>query len=88
MAWTIEYTETALRWLRKADQSIAKRILDFMDERIAKANDPRILGKALTGELRGLWRYRVGDFRLICKIQDKKVSVLVLEIGHRREIYR
>jgi len=88
LAWTIEYTETALRWLRKADQSIAKRILDFMDERIAKANDPRILGKALTGELRGLWRYRVGDFRLICKIQDKKVSVLVLEIGHRREIYR
>lgn len=88
MAWTIEYTETALRWLRKTDRQVARRILDFMDERIAKADDPRSMGKALSGEFGGLWRYRVGDHRLICDIQDGRLCVLVVEIGNRREVYR
>ena len=89
MAWTIEYTESALRQLRKLDKQIARRIFDFMDERISGEHHPRDTGKALTGNLLGaFWRYRVGDFRIICNIQDAKLCVLVVQIGNRREVYR
>jgi mRNA interferase RelE/StbE len=89
LAWTIDYTETARKSLRKLDKQTARRILDYMDERVATANDPRASGKALTGPVFGTyWRYRVGDYRIICDIQDKVVRVLVLEIGNRREVYR
>lgn len=89
MAWTIEYTDTAKKQLRKLDKQIARRILDFMDQRIAGGRSPRDTGKALTGNLLGeLWRYRVGDFRIICDIQDDKLCVLVVQIGNRREVYR
>ena len=89
MAWTISYTDTARKQLRKLDKQTARRILDYMDERIAGAQNPRDTGKALTGPLLGtFWRYRVGDTRIICEIQDGKLCVLVIEIGHRREVYR
>ena len=88
MAWTIDYTETAKGQLHKLDKQMARRIVDFMDERIAPAQNPRNTGKALTGPLGGLWRYRVGDCRVICDLQDVALRVLVLHIGHRREIYR
>ena len=89
MAWTTEYTETARKQLRKLDKQIARRILDFMDERISGERNPRDTGKALTGNLLGaFWRYRVGDFRIICDIQDERLCVLVVQIGNRREIYR
>ena len=89
MAWTIEYTETARKQLRKLDKQIARRILDFMDERISGERNPRDTGKALTGNLLGaFWRYRIGDFRIICDIQDAKLCVLVVQIGNRREVYR
>ena len=89
MVWTISYTDTARKQLRKLDKQTARRILDFMDERIAGAQNPRDTGKALTGPLLGsFWRYRVGDYRIICEIQDGKLCVLVIEIGHRREVYR
>lgn len=88
MAWKIEYTDSAERQLRKLDKQSARRILDYMDTRIARQTDPRTMGKALTGALGGLWRYRVGDCRVICEIQDKILRVLVLRIGNRREIYR
>jgi mRNA interferase RelE/StbE len=88
LAWTIEYAETAKKQLRKLDRVAARRILDFMDERIAPSDDPRELGKALKGDLGDLWRYRVGDFRIFCDIQDKVLTVLVLQIGNRREVYR
>lgn len=89
MAWTIEYTATARRQLKKLDRQVARRILDFMDERVATTDDPRSIGKALTGSQIGeYWRYRVGDFRILCSIQDGRLCVLVIEIGHRREIYR
>ena len=88
MDWTIEYTQTARKQLQKLDKSVARRILDFLDDRVAKQSDPRRLGKALSGPLGNLWRYRIGDYRLICDIDDKAVCVLVLRIGHRREIYR
>lgn len=88
MAWTIDYTETAKGQLRKLDKQIARRIVDFMDERVAGLQDPRSTGKALTGPLGGLWRYRVGDCRVICDIQDGALRVLVVQVGTRREIYR
>jgi len=89
LAWTTEYTETARKQLRKLDKQIARRILDFMDERISGERNPRDTGKALTGNLLGaFWRYRVGDFRIICDIQDAKLCVLVIQIGNRREVYR
>ena len=89
MVWTIDYTESATRQLRKLDKQTARRIIDFMDERIAPQEDPRNTGKALTGPMLGAyWRYRIGDYRIICDIQDDALRVLVIEIGNRREVYR
>ena len=88
MAWTIEYTETAIKQLRKLDKHVRRRILDVMDERIATLEQPRSTGKALTGPLGELWRYRIGDYRVVCDIQDEAICILVLEVGHRRDIYR
>ncbi len=88
MAWTVDYSETARRQLRKLDKAAARRILDFLDKRIAKLDDPRRLGKALSGPLGTFWSYRIGDYRAICEIRDQSVTVLVLRIGHRREVYR
>ncbi len=59
-----------------------------MEERVAAHDNPRDLGAALSGRLAGHWRYRVGDYRIICKIEDETITILVIEIGHRREIYR
>ena len=89
MAWTIEYVETARKQLRKLDRQIAKRILDFMDERVAVLDDPRTLGAALSGpQLGDFWKFRVGDYRIITDIQDKQIRILVLRVGNRREVYR
>jgi len=88
LAWTIDYTNTAKTQLRKLDKQAARRILDFMDERVAGRDDPRSTGKALTGPLGGLWRYRIGDFRVICDIQDDALRILVLQLGNRRDVYR
>jgi len=89
LAWAINYTESALRKLRKLDKSIALRVVDYMDHRIATLNDPRKLGKHLVGPKLGTyWRYRVGDIRVICNIQESEMCVLVIEIGYRREVYR
>ena len=89
MAWTIDYTETASKQLRKLDKQMGRRIVDFMDERIAGQENPRSTGKALTGPMLGaFWRYRVGDYRIICDIQDGALCVLVVEVANRREVYR
>jgi len=89
LAWTINYTESALRQLKKLDKSIALRVVDYMDERVATQDDPRSLGKNLVGpKLGAYWRYRVGDIRVICSIQDGEMRVLVIEVGNRREVYR
>ncbi|CAH1385779.1 type II toxin-antitoxin system RelE family toxin [Candidatus Nitrotoga sp. M5] len=88
MAWTIDYAETAKAQLSKLDKQTARRIVDFMDERVAGRENPRDSGKALTGSLGGFWRYRVGDCRVICDIQDGVLRVLVVQVGNRREIYR
>jgi len=74
--------------LSKLDRAVARRITDFLDFRLAQSEDPRRLGEALSGPLGQLWRYRVGDYRLLCELQDGRLTVLVVKIGHRREIYR
>ena len=87
MAWTIDYTASAKRELKKFDRPQAKRIIDYMNQRIAVLEDPRSTGKALTGPMGEYWRYRVGDHRVICEIQDKTLVVLVVRIGSRRDVY-
>lgn len=89
MFWNINYTDTAKKQLKKLDRQVALRIVDFMDERIAGLDDPRSTGKALTGLLLGsYWRYRVGEYRVICDIQDGALCVLVIEVGNRKEVYK
>ena len=87
MDWKLEYTDSALSQLRMLDKQVAKRILDYMDERVVTRANPRELGKALTGPLGELWRYRIGDFRVICQIEDNKLLVLVVRIGSRQSVY-
>jgi mRNA interferase RelE/StbE len=89
LAWTIEFEDDAKRQLAKIDKQAAKRIVAFLRERLALHENPRQLGAALKGNIRGAyWRYRVGDYRIVCDIQDQRLVVVVIEIGHRREIYR
>jgi mRNA interferase RelE/StbE len=88
LAWTIDYTDSAKQQLRKLDKQTARRIIDYMDERIAPLEDPRSTGRALSGPLGEFWRYRVGDCRVICHIQDGALRVLVVRIGKRSEVYR
>jgi mRNA interferase RelE/StbE len=89
MPWKIELSVEADRELRKLDPQHARRILKFLQERLANLDNPRSRGKALQGSRLGeFWRYRVGSFRLICKIEDDRLLVLVLRIGDRKEIYR
>ncbi|CUX31280.1 conserved hypothetical protein [Agrobacterium deltaense Zutra 3/1] len=89
MTWRIEFQRAAVKQLGKLTKSDANRIVSFLADRIAEDDNPRRTGAALQGsELGNFWRYRVGDYRVICDIQDHKLVVLVVEIGHRREIYR
>ena len=88
MAWRVEFDHRAKRELDKLDRPARERITRFLRERIAISEDPRRIGEALRGEKATLWKYRIGDYRLICDIQDNRVTVLVLAVGHRREIYR
>ncbi|MFY8183335.1 MAG: type II toxin-antitoxin system RelE family toxin [Polynucleobacter sp.] len=89
MVWIIKYTESSSKQLKKLDKQTALRVLDYMDERVAVLSDPRSLGKNLKGPKMGeYWRYRVGDVRVICNILDGQMTVLVIEIGNRREVYR
>jgi mRNA interferase RelE/StbE len=89
LAWQIEYEAGALKDLKKLDRPVAKRIISFLRDRIAPLVDPRSIGKALQGSKLGeFWCYRVGDYRIICEIQDHELVILAVSIGHRREIYR
>ncbi|PYU40929.1 MAG: type II toxin-antitoxin system mRNA interferase toxin, RelE/StbE family [Acidobacteria bacterium] len=89
MAYSVELTAEVDRELGKLDPQHSKRILKFLYERVAKLDDPRSIGQALHGSRLGeFWKYRVGDYRLICKIEDDRLVVLLLRIGDRKEIYR
>jgi mRNA interferase RelE/StbE len=89
MAYNVELSAEVDRELGKLDAQQAKRILKFLHEPVAKLDDPRSIGEALHGSRLGeFWKYRVGDYRLICKIEDDRLVMLVLRVGHRKEIYR
>jgi mRNA interferase RelE/StbE len=87
LAWTIEYDEGALADLKKLDRQVQREILDYMEKRIAKAEDPHAFGKPLRHSKFGLWRYRVRDYRIICELRDGKLRLLVVAIGHRSTVY-
>ena len=89
MAWAIEYGKDAEKEIAKLDRQIAQRIIKFMGNRVAKLENPRSIGAALTGSTLGdYWKYRVGDYRIIAEIQDAKLIVQVVRVGNRREVYR
>ena len=85
--WRVEFTADAARDLRRLDPQVARDILAYLRQRIATDNDPRRFGKSLRGDKQGLWRYRVGDYRLICMIEDGRLTVIVLRAAHRKEVY-
>ena len=86
MASEVEYTATVLRQLRKLDRQVARRIVDYLDE-VAGLDDPRSRGKGLVGDRVGIWRYRVGDYRVLCEIRDAELVIVALTVGHRRAAY-
>ena len=86
MTWTVEFDDAAAKELRKLDKQAQKDILKYLRERIATDEDPRRFGKALSHNLAGLWRYKIRDYRLICNIEDDKLIVLILHVGHRKEV--
>ena len=87
MAWTIKVSETAQKQIKSLDKSTQRRLIDFLRLRISVSN-PRQTGKPLKGQKKDLWRYRMGDYRIICDLQDKQITVLILAIGHRSKIYK
>ena len=88
MAWRIEIDDKAKKDLAALDKTQAKRITAFLRERVAGLDDPRSIGEALKGSLGEFWKYRVGDYRIIARIEDEAVCILVIRIGHRKEVYR
>lgn len=89
MAWRIELADSAAKQVRKLDRQVAARILTFLRDRVAKLDDPRSIGEALHGrEFGAFWKYRVGDYRIIADIDDGAVTITVVRIGNRREVYR
>ncbi len=88
MVWTVEINAFAEKQLHKLDHAVQKRILDWLTDRVQGCKDPRHFGEPLKGGLVGLWRYRIGDYRIICELQDDQLVVVAIAIGHRREIYR
>jgi len=89
MAWRIEYDAGAEKDLSKLDKPVARRIVEFLGQRVAKLDDPRSIGAALKGSKLGdFWKYRVGDYRIIAEIQDAVLRIYVIEIGDRKDVYR
>lgn len=86
--WRVEFDRSAARDLRKLGADSERRVLRYLRERVAGSDDPRRFGHALTGDHKGLWRYRVGDIRIVAAIEDDRFTVLVVTVGHRREVYR
>lgn len=88
MAWTVSIDPRALREVEKLDRTLQRRVMAFLQQRIQLQDNPRSLGKPLKGEKQGLWRYRVGDYRIVCQLDDKASSILVLRVVHRKDAYR
>jgi mRNA interferase RelE/StbE len=86
--WRIEITRTAEKQIQKLSRGAQESIIQFLRARVRTADNPRQLGKPLHGDKGGLWRYRVGDYRLICDIRDERITILVVRVGHRKDVYR
>lgn len=86
--WAIRFEQRAVKELKKLGRVDRERVRSFLDDRLLNLENPRQVGTSLSGEFSGLWRYRVGNIRLICRIEDDKLVVLVISIGNRREVYR
>lgn len=87
MTWKIEFDNRARKELRKLDPETQKRLLSWISENVAGTGNPREKGRALKGRFRGLWRYRVGDYRIVCQIKDDEILILILRIAHTKDIY-
>ncbi len=87
MSWDYRFTERAIKQLRKLGPQASQRVIAFLDERIKNCEDPRQFGKALRGDLGEFWRYRIGDYRILCQLIDGELIILVVKAGHRRDIY-
>lgn len=87
MSYSVQYSKQAIKELKKLDRFTRQMIYSWIDKNLSGCEDPRQHGKALTANRKGQWRYRIGDYRLICDIQDDKLVILALTVGHRREIY-
>ena len=88
MNWVYRFDQRALKEFKKLGQPTQKNIIAYLDDRIAGEADPRRFGKGLKADLAGLWRYRVGDYRILCQIRDGELLVLVIAIGHRKDVYK
>ena len=89
MAWRIEFDEGAKKDLARLDKPVARRITAFLRQRVASLDDPRSIGEALSGARLGVfWKYRVGDYRIISRIEDDRVRIFVVRVGHRRQVSR
>lgn len=87
MTYKVEFAEKALKQLKKSDRHTAALILGWVRKNLENCENPRLHGKGLTSNRSGEWRYRVGDYRLLAKIDDNKITILILNVGHRRDIY-
>lgn len=87
MNYTVIFADKAQKQLEKLDKSIAALIIGWVEKNLQNCENPRLHGKALIANRSGQWRYRIGDYRLICEIQENEITILVLEVGHRRNIY-
>lgn len=86
MKYQVEYTGSAVRQLKKMDRKIAALIVAFIEERLVDCDNPRLYGKALKDAFIEIWRYRVGDYRILARIEDDQVNIVVVETGHRRDV--
>lgn len=87
MAWTIEFTSTAVKQLKKLDKKWQTAIVDYLAEQVSSQDNPRTRGKALLGDKRGLWRYRIANYRVICSIEDHRLVIVALTLGPRKDEY-
>jgi mRNA interferase RelE/StbE len=88
LAWTIEFEQDAIRQLNRLDKRIRGRIVDYVERRVAASGNPRQFGKPLRGAKTGLWSYRVGAYRVICFLENDRLVIVLVSVGHRRDVYR
>lgn len=87
MAWSVDFSDTAKKQLKKIDRKWQGKILDYLEDEVATLNNPQEKGKALVGDKKGLWRYRVGDYRILCQLIDEEFVILTVIVGHRKNVY-